>query len=279
VGDVRATVDGRPIPLESLQWIDVTTPTVVPEGAVQPVAAGRSLVFLFQKDVTGTRAAGLLRMASRAKEIARSLPAPDRVAVVSFDSRLRLWTDFTTDRERVGQAIDRGVLMNRTLPKAATDGAALEVLLAADAARRAYSLEKALGLVGKALASVPGERSLVLVGSNMGRSPTVLLSEAEYMEAQQALSDARVAVYSLDVTEADHHTLEAGLQQVAADTGGFYARTHDFTAQAVDKLKGALEGHYLLTFAKPDGPRGYHEVKLRLARGGATVLAHGGYSD
>jgi len=276
--DLHVTVDGRGVEVESVEWIDVTTPTVVPEGATQPIAAGRSVVFLFQKDLQSSHNAGLLRMVRRSRDVVDTLPALDRVAVVSFDTHLRLWLDLTTNRQRAKEAIERGVVMNRPLAEAAEEAPALGPLLGPEAARRATSVEKAMRLIGEALARVPGERSLVLVGSHLGRDLRNIVGE-DYEAAQSALSRARVAVYSLDITEADHHTLELGMQQVASDTGGFYARTHEFTAQATDRLRGALEGHYLVSFAKPPGSPGFHEVELRLARGGGTILARPGYRD
>ena len=56
------------------------------------------------------------------------------------------------------------------------------------------------------------------------------------------------------MTDADYHTLEVGLEQVAADTGGFYAKTHLFPAQAMARLEGAMAGHYVLAFERAAEP-------------------------
>jgi VWFA-related protein len=276
--DFRVQVEGRPVTVESVKWIDASTPDTLAAGGTELVAAGRSLLLLFQKDLDASRGAGFLRMVQRAAHVIDGLPAADRVAVASYDTRLHLWTDFTTDRQRARQAVDRGVVMGKRSPEAAADGPSLQALLGGETERRAANLEQALRLLGEALEGIPGERSLVLVGSYLGRNPANLV-EADYEAAQRALSRARVAVYSLDVTDADWHTLEAGMQAVAADTGGFYARTHDFAAQATDRLQGALEGHYLVSFPKPTKEPGFHEVDIRLARGGVRVLARPGYRD
>ena len=93
------------------------------------------------------------------------------------------------------------------------------------------------------------------------------------------MADARVTVFSLDVTDADSHTLEVGLQQVADDTGGFYARTRDFPNVAMDRLESAIEGYYSLSFVKPTLKRGSHDVKVRVPSRGADVLVNGFYVD
>jgi hypothetical protein len=99
----------------------------------------------------------------------------------------------------------------------------------------------------------------------------------DYGPARQALVEGRVTVFALDVTNADYHTLEVGLEQVAEDTGGFYAKTHLFPGQAIDRLERALSGHYVLTFAKPDLPPGEHEIDIGLVGRKGTVLARPSY--
>lgn len=272
--ELRVTVERAPVELESLKWIAPETANSAAADGKAAVAAGRSVVFLFQKNLHASSNAGLLRMARRAKDVIRDLPAADRVAVSSFGTSLRLWQDLTTDHVRATRAIDDGVIMGREARAVGVE-AVLRPLLDR---RRGDSMEQSLRLLAEALETVPGDRSLVLVASQMGRSPSMAIA-AEHEEAQRALARARVVVYSLDLTDADHHTLELGLQVVAADNGGFYARTHEFSGQAVTRLQGALEGYYLLSFVKPPARPGFHHVHIRSTRDGVTILARGGYAE
>jgi len=84
-------------------------------------------------------------------------------------------------------------------------------------------------------------------------------------------------VFALDTTDADYHTLEAGLMSVAEDTGGFFERTHLFADRALDRLAGALAGHYVLFVDKPVAPIGYHRIEVDLTRVKGTVMAKRGY--
>ena len=86
-------------------------------------------------------------------------------------------------------------------------------------------------------------------------------------------------MFSLDITDADYHDLEFGLQQVAGDTGGFYVKTHLFPALAMDRLEGALAGYYSLSFEKPFLPSGIHDVEVRLVGRKGEVLSSGTYVD
>ena len=70
---------------------------------------------------------------------------------------------------------------------------------------------------------------------------------SEYGPAVEALEAARTSVFVLDVTDADYHSLEVGLQSVAAATGGAYYRTRLFADQAIRRLGATLSGHYLVT--------------------------------
>jgi hypothetical protein len=97
--------------------------------------------------------------------------------------------------------------------------------------------------------------------------------EADYEPARRALTAARASVFSLDVTDADYHSLEAGLQMVSEETGGFYARTHIFPGQAMRRLSGALAGYYVLFVEAPDDTRGEHDLEVKLAHAKGNVLA------
>lgn len=285
--DVRVTVDGQQAVVDSLHWVSGTTPYaegLAPEVAqkvgVPPGPPGRLIVFFFQKDMGRSRLRGLMQMKTQATKLLDSLEPGDRVAVASFDSQLRLWTDFTDDRQLLHHVVQRSVLMENA-PDAVRPGSP-SLLPGYDrpAARRAATTEAALVVLGRALQPLPGTKSLAFFGWGLGRLDGGRVQMLpEYEHAQQALADARVVVFSLDVTDADYHSLEVGLQKVAEDTGGFYARTHDFPALAMDRLENALLGYYTLSFEKPLVPRGVHDVKVRLVAGKGDVLMNGTYVD
>jgi hypothetical protein len=87
------------------------------------------------------------------------------------------------------------------------------------------------------------------------------------------LQRARATVFSLDITDADCHTLEGGLKSASFDTGGFFARTHIFPGYALDQLAEALEGPYVLFAEKPDVDIGVHSLRIRLVKAKGTPEA------
>ena len=278
--DFVVRIRNRPARVESATWVGAGSDAAEPalgngptrEGAIPQ---GRLIVFLFQKDLEPSRIIGLMRMLFRAKTFLDTLGPDDRMAVVSFDSHLKIWADFTNDREAVRQIFDRGLLLERPKPigEPASPIALTRELTQAEG-RRAYPIEKALLLLGQALEPLPGTKSIVLFGHGFGRYTSMgVLMERGYEEALAALQRARVAVFSIDVTQADYHSLEVGLQSVSEETGGFYERSFHFPDRTVKRLAGALAGHYVLLVEASDEISEWSELSVKLTRRGGTVLA------
>jgi VWFA-related protein len=280
--DFRVRIDGKPARVESAFWVgghdagpDVESRLPLPVSPVPEEARGRLVVFLFQKDLEPSRIVGLMRMLIETRTFLESLGPDDRVAVLSFDYKLKIWLDFTRDRERVRDVLENGILSRNPPPVEPSVSPSLMTTLDVVKANRAYSMEEALALLGQSLEPLPGSKSVVLIGHGFGRLfGSSLVFEAAYGEARRALQAARASVFCLDVTDADSHTLEAGLVMTAEDTGGFFARTHLFTGQAMQRLAGALAGHYVL-FVEVMTPsdKKWHAIEVELVRRDGTVLA------
>lgn len=297
----KVRVDGKPARVESAEWVGQESAagrqSSSPAGAEgqgalagPPVSAvgqslspvnGRLIVLLFQKDLEPSRIVGLMRMLIDTREFLDSLGPDDRVAVVSFDTHLRIWLDFTTSLDKVRDVLQHGILFKYPPRVEPVPPPALMSTLDIARANRAYSMEDVLALLGQALEPLPGSKSVVLVGHGFGQlSGSTLNFEAAYAEARRALQAARAAVFCLDVTDADSHTLEAGLEMTAADTGGFYARTHLFPGLAMARLAGALSGHYVL-FVEVIAPttRQVHDLEVDLVGIDGRVLAKRSYAE
>jgi VWFA-related protein len=283
----QVKVDGKPVTLESATWVTGTPPDELLPGAegdaagdaatagdvvVGGVPRGRLIVMFFQRDFDPSRVTGLMAMQHKAVKFLETLGPEDRVAVLTFDYHLKLWQDFTGDHERLRRVIQRSLFFGKFPSGQSADPPSLAENFDFDAARRAAEPETALLVMARALQPLRGPKSLVFLGWAVG-------DYGDYGPARQALLDARVTVFTLDVTDADYHTLEAGLEQVAADTGGFYAKTHLFPGLAMARLKGALAGHYLLVFEKPGYKRGPHRVEVKLQGIKGDVLAKNSYVD
>lgn len=286
--DFVLTLDGDPVTIEAVEWNGAGAAEEEPEAGIPgaPAApsrerAPRFVVLFFQIDLHPSRATGLLRMAPYVARLVDQLEPGDRVAVLTFRSHLALHLDFTTDRAALRRAIDPLALLAEPAASLPREGESLAGLLDPRAARAAARPETGLLLVARALAAFPGSKSLALLGWGLGelRGGAVWMG-GDYPAARETLAATHTAVFALDLTGADWHSLEVGLQAVADDTGGFYARTHVFPAAAMARLRGVLVGSYVLVFDRSTDRHGTHRIEVRVpSHPGATVLARATIDD
>jgi VWFA-related protein len=288
--DFRVRAGKREIPVVAVDWISSEEPAPAASPAPQetteeaeevtvpaPRPAGRLVVFFVQADLNPTRISGQLRLRLHTRGLLDALHPEDRMAVVSYDSHLKLRQDFTRDRDAVYAALDQGMLWGKE-PDIAPDGPeSLAGHFDFAAARRAASPERALEVTARAIEPFPGEKTMIFLGWGLGRfgGGGVDMVPA-FAPAVRALAAARTSVFVLDVTSADGHSLEVGLQGVADATGGLYLKTFRLPGLATRTLARAISGYYVLTLDPPQLPEkggrsGHLEIELRDKRG--TVLA------
>jgi VWFA-related protein len=256
--DVR--IDGKPAVVESATWIDEDAPRVFADETVDEAAGetdatlvlpppGRLLVFFIQTDFARNRVRlqGQMNFRHYAEDLIENLGPNDRVAVFSFDSHLKFRSDFTADKEALTDAVRQSVRIDFPPPPPTVPSPSLAKRLDRTAMKRAASSEAGLLLVANALSGIPGPKSLLLMGWGLGvRQGGMVGMRREWTAARRALDAARVSIFALDTTYADYHDLELGLQAAAEQTGGFYAKTHQFARGAISRLQRTLAGHYEL---------------------------------
>lgn len=285
--DVR--IGGKKAVVESAEWIDDTVgggaPLPDPERPVSdsgraPVAArppGRLFILFVQTDFAreSSRTYGQMKFLQHADALLETLAPEDRAAVFSFDSHLKFRLDFSSDREAIRRALRDTIFIDHPPPPPIVPSPSLAAKLDREAMRRAAHSESGLLLVANALRSIPGPKSLLLLGWGLGeRGLGGVSMKRGWKAARAALDAARVSIFSLDTTNADYHDLEIGLASAAEQTGGFYAKTHVFPQIAIERLQRTLSGHYELTLRAVDGLEpGTRELVVRVQRRGAIVLA------
>jgi VWFA-related protein len=292
--DFRVEIDGRSANVESAEWVPAERSEGAPSEPAAPGASaspgtpeppagpryapGRLLVFFFQSDFQKARLTGLVRMARQARDFVRDLLPSDRVAVVSFDSHLKLRCDFTDDKDVLDRAIFEGI---KAGPTAAPDPTRFPTLAEGwdpAAARRASTPDRALALLAKSLAKLPGAKTLLFFGwgLHIREDPKQV---ADWVAALRGLAASRTSLFSLDVTDADFHTLETTLEVASDLTGGTYEKTHIFPQLAVARVARAISGRYVLVVVRPEGRNGFHSVSVALAQKKGRVSARSFFED
>lgn len=283
--DFTVRIGGRPAIVESAEWIvddpQAATSTADASPDAEPRAtdrdSGRIFVVFIQTDFGrhDQRLKGQMAFNHRLIEFIEALPPDDRVAVFSFDSHLKFRSDLTTDREAAVAAVLDALRIDLPPWPPQVPAPSLARRLNRDAMQRATSSEAALLLMANALSHIEGPKSLLLVGWGLGsRQGRQVAMRREWKPARQALDASRVSIFALDTTLASYHDLEIGMKSAAAQTGGFYAKTHELAQAAVERLQRTLSGHYELTL-RTDAPLrpGTHPLSLRVARRGLSTLA------
>ena len=290
--DFRVRVDGRSLELESADWIPAELPELpmgeallaAPDGRPISIAApGRQIVFFFQTDFETSRLLGLVRMGLQARRFLEDLLPTDRVAVVSYDSHLKLRQDFTSDHRKIQDALFHAIRTGEPAPIETGDFPSIAEHFDFTAARDAATPERGLFVLARALAPIPGGKTMLFFGWGLatvgGMTGPNFTERRDFGNALRALAAARTNIFTLDVTDADSHSLEVHLQNLSDLTGGIYQKTHIFPNLAMDRVRRAISGRYVLVFKKPEGPRGQHSIEIKLTGLKGEVNARQYYED
>lgn len=312
-GDLRVTVGGEAVPVAGLTWHSSDPSTFQAEGedASEEVSSGPAtevmgaeetgaiapreppgqgyeddgkLVVVFvqmghheQVTLDESWVGGYMKVLPSLRRLVRGLPERDRVAVVSFDSRLKLRQDFSRDREATAERLWDAVGFGYAHPQRSAEGPSLLDAWDPEAARGTTSPEEGLWVLAEALEPLPGAKEVVFVGWGLGRYTAGFVTMPPvYDDAVRSLLRAQATVHGLNVVQADGNALSAGVQSLTRTTGGTYAAIFGFGRNRVERLGRVLAGHYLLTLDPGDFPgvEGYLRVRLREEIEGRDVRIH-----
>lgn len=282
--DFRVRVDGKDAKIESVEWVselpleevttDLNTGDVERETINPP---GRLFVCFVQTDFgrNGPRILGEMIVIAKFHEFVEMLQPDDRVAILSFDSHLKLRLDFTSDRQKLEKVFPTVLLIDEPAPDESDESPSLGELLDEEEMRNTATSEKALILVARALGQISGPKTMVLFGWGLGETqgghitPLMKRGAAEF-------AAARVTIYALNFGLGGQ--LSRGLIQMAGDTGGFYHAVGD-DSRVIDKfaegMRVDLQGHYEIEVRNPAPgvPGTLHNIEVNVTRRGAIVRA------
>jgi hypothetical protein len=180
-GDFVVRVGKADVPVASVDWVDSgeapqpaepagEAPAAMTPASEEGASPGRTVVFFVQASLHPSRIHGQLELRRHTLDLLERFPADDRIAVVSFDSHLKLRQDLTSDREAVHRALDRAILFdNELVIRKAGETGSLSAGFDFDRAWNAASAERALEVVADALKPFPGEKIVVYLGWGLGR--------------------------------------------------------------------------------------------------------------
>jgi hypothetical protein len=259
-GDFVVTVAGKAAVVESAMWIGENERALaLPDSVDLPEASateprGRLVVFYVNSDFGRNvqRIKGQMKFnGDFVERVFAMLEPDDRVAVLSFDSHLKLRCDFTSDHGAALEAVRRSIAIEAVpLPEPAAAGLSLARHLDAGEMKKAARVEEGLLLIARALRYVDGVKLMIMSSWGLGdrsflRNGTVTLPR-EWNEAVGILRRDHVPVVS--VLTGLGGQLSVGVAQTARMTGGVFASAvSDFPSQSLTRIEGFLSGFYELT--------------------------------
>ena len=255
---------------------------------VERIHEERYFVFFFDKPENAQLYDEVALARKAAKDfVANNMHEGDRVAVVGHDVRLKVYSDFTSDKKALTRALDDAGRFSLGITTG--DGPILKSIDHKKMMDRTGTVYEALDVLGDALRSIKARKNLVLFspgileqGQDVSTSG-VVLNESRYFQPMiESLNAANVTVYAINLQRnapevpAYHQTLD----RLAAETNGEYYRRPVNFDPVVKKIEQETNGYYLLTYKSPHpkGTSGYQHVTVSVKSPGLHVRAREGYS-
>lgn len=205
----------------------------------------------------------------------------DRVAVVGFDSRFKVYTDFTSDKKQLKRALNDAAKFSNGILKTASPVILKDLTRQKmDKSRNTY---EAVELLAGTLTPIQARKVVILFSPGFAEnlsSTGFTQDETYYRPMIRALNKANVSVYSISLMRGVfHHPLFEGMQRMAADTGGEFYRDVVNYSTPLRQIENVNNGYYMLSYytKKPSDRDGYQKVQVSLRNPEFRVKARDGY--
>lgn len=242
---------------------------------VERVREERYIVLFFDKPIEGGMFEQLARARSEARKyIEQKIGGNDLVAVAGHDVRLKIFSDFTSDKKQLAKALrEVGTFGNGITGPRETAGPSIFRTL--DEHRMMYetgTTYQGLEVLADALRAIPARKNLVLFSPGIHEPGEVvrgglIVSPSRYYDPMvQSLNAANVTVFAANLMTMPpsepyyHQTLE----RITSDTNGQYFRHATSFAPTLREVEKASGGYYLLTYRsnKAKGTSGFQKVEV-----------------
>ena len=278
---------------------------LLPEGQKQGVAkaapgevpADRHFIFFFHDqrridDPTSRIIRQQLDAGRQARRwIEQEMLQGDWVAIVGYDVKLKIYSDFSQNRrdladaaERASRGVDPGTEWASRRPEVAEGVPSLmrDLPVGKELSKASEHMYDALSLVAEATHGIVGRKNLLLFTIGWGdlRQGISRPDSRYWPKLKESLNDNNVAVYPLDLVPSEfEHTQESFLNDLASETGGYYYRQFVSFITPLRQIADEVNGYYLLSYlaSHPEGERGYREVEVKTRNPELKVRARQGY--
>ncbi|MGH9422727.1 MAG: VWA domain-containing protein, partial [Thermoanaerobaculia bacterium] len=259
---------------------------------VERVHDERYLIIFFDKINSGGLDAETIRARN---DVIRFLDdrvrAEDHVAVAGHDVRLKIYTDFTSDRAKIRNALNEATGYGpglRTKPAAGNGPSILRNIDIDRMINRTGTVFQAFDLLGDALRPIHARKDVVLLSPGIVAPDEdvrggLIMNRSRYYDPMIAsLNSADVTLFPISLQSGINvpEYANQNLASMASDTNGKYYRLHTSYTTPLKQIEKQTAGYYLLSYytKKRPGEHGFQKVTVELRNPEFKVSARRGYS-
>ena len=256
---------------------------------VEKVRSERYFIFFFDKPSDAGVLFDQLTLARQAVRnfIRDDMMEGDRVAIAGHDVRLKIYSDFTSDKAALEKALNESARFGPGIDRPTSSDGILANLTRSEMVNHTGRVYDALHVLADATRSIRARKNMVLFSPGIlepdeeVRGGIIVNRSSIFDPMLQALNAANVSVYAVqlqrdvDLTPVFHQRLE----ETSTVTGGQYFRFNTSFTGPVSKIENVNNGYYLLSYRTrhDKGEKGYQKVTVSLRNPEFRVTARSGY--
>ena len=304
--DFELFEDGRPVEVVTFSEVHVpdAPPAAIPPdnrsgsafASNEQPDSGRLILIVLDDVQLGFSAGRMATVRSVARRAVERLGPGDVAGVLTTSGRMGAQAEFTSDKRRLIEAINRFVpqtehelpAIAHGLPSSPGGNPRAERI----GERRTQSSMMGLAVAARALGSIPHRRKgVLLISQGFPATLEEIIRDSRIGAAYEAIrlfmqtaQRSNVAVYAVDpcgleVDAGCTRDTRQSLRTIAEVTGGFAAVYTNAPEAAVDRMMTETGAHYLIGYTSPAAPNDgkHHRISVRTRVADVDVRAREGY--
>lgn len=293
--DFIVTENGVPQAVESVDYFTNRRLLNASESSApfkaERVHEDRYLILFFDRPDIGITSDLTLARAQVQKFLSEQMRPEDHVAVVGHDVRLKVFSDFTNDKEQVRRGLDAATTFSRGQLTPAANAPETSILRNVDASRmmnETGSVFDALAALSDSVRPIRARKDLILFSYGIVDRDEQVFGDMLANRSRRfdpmiaALNRANVTVYAVNLSDsaADPAYVHQHLNEIADSTGGQYFRYRTSFTTPLKQYQKRSAGYYLITYTAhhPRGSNGFQKVDVKVKNREFKVDARAGYS-
>lgn len=260
---------------------------------VEKTNENRYFIFFFDKpDEPGLVFDSLNQARQAVRDFLKDMKPTDYVAIAGHDKRLKIYSDFTTDRKALERALEQSAAFgNGLLPDRAGSGPSILANVGkSQMVNKTGTVYEALDVLADSVRPIRARKNLVLFSPGIADINEVIrngmiIDRSQYLDPMlQSLNAANVSVYAVQLQtllgpSGDVPALHQRLSEMADSTGGKYFQFNTNFKPVVKNVEKANAGYYLVSYRskKAAGEKGFQKVDVQVKNPEFRVNARSGY--